>query len=323
MSLRIAIAAIALVGLTAAPAPAQDFPTSPVRLVVGFAPGGGTDVFVRLLAPYLAKTLGQQVLVENRTGANGAIANEFVAKAAPDGHTLLISTSSVMGSGPHAAPGQPVNPVEDLEHVTMLIESPYYVVGSNGMPYDDLAATLEAAKSKPGSIGFGSQGVGGMGDIIAKMLELETGAKLNIVQYRGGGAVATDLLANQVQLTNFSSQMIDSYYPSGQVRGLMVLAAERSPVTPDIPSSAELGYENLERLTYWAGLHAPKGTPPETIDKLHAAVVTAFENPELRERIEATGQTPVASTPAKFSERVRADYDFYGEIFEIADIPVQ
>ncbi|MTH62017.1 Bug family tripartite tricarboxylate transporter substrate binding protein [Paracoccus litorisediminis] len=308
--------AAALMGLLCQPALAAetDYPQRPVHLVIGFAAGGGTDVFVRLLAPYLSKELGQPVVVENPTGANGNLATEAVASATPDGHTLLISTNSVMGSGPHVYPDQPVDPIEDLAHVTMLVESPYYVIASKDSHWSSFDDLVTAAKADPGKLVFGSQGVGSMGDIVAGVLELETGIDLNIVQYRGGGAVATDILSNQAQVTNFSSQMMDSYYASGQVDGLLVMSPDRNGATPDIPSAGELGYQDLSRLSYWTGLHAPKDTPPEVIEKLHHAVADALADPDLAARIKATGQTPVASNPDAFEGRVRQDHQFYGDI---------
>jgi tripartite-type tricarboxylate transporter receptor subunit TctC len=263
-----AMALVIGAAICAAPARADTNPRKPIHLVIGFAAGGGTDVFVRLLAPYLSAALGQPVPVENRTGANGNLATEAVARAAPDGYTLLVSTNSVMGSGPYAYPGQPVDPIADLAHITMLVESPWYVVGSKGIAQNSMAAVLEAARAAPKKFVFGSQGRGSMGDIIASMIQVEGDVQFNIVQYRGGGAVVTDILANQAQLSNFSSQMMDSYYSSQQVNGLMVLAKERNPVTPDIPSSAELGLPNLDRITYWVDLRAPKATPPRG-DRAH------------------------------------------------------
>lgn len=141
--------------------------------------------------------------MENRVGANGNLANEVVATSAPDGLTLLVATSSVMGSGPYAFPGQTVHSVKDLAHVTMLVESPYYLVASPESEHDTLPEFLEAAKKNPGSIAYGGQGVVGLGEIFAKLLEIRTGSVFNLIQYSGGGAVVTDLLANQVQLSNF------------------------------------------------------------------------------------------------------------------------
>ena len=323
--LRAATFSAALAIMSSAPAYAQadNYPSGPLRLIVGFAAGGGTDVFVRLLAPYLSEAIGKPVLVENRVGANGNLANEFVAKSAPDGLTLLVATSSVMGSGPYASASQAVHPVKDLAHVTMIVESPYYFVANPGNEHDTLAALLDAAKKKPGTIVYGGQGVGGIGEVFAKLLEVKTGAVFNLVQYTGGGAVVNDMLANQAHISNFSSSMMNSYYPTRQVKALAVISKDRNPVTPDIPSMNELGIEGFDKLTYWAGLHVHKDTPPEIIQKIYEATKKAFENKELRERVVATGQAPVVSTPEDFNKRVLEDYEYYGEIFRIAKIKVQ
>jgi tripartite-type tricarboxylate transporter receptor subunit TctC len=319
----LAIAALALGTAGASISRADDFPTKPIRLVVGFPPGGGTDVFVRFLAPYIATELGQQVVVENRTGANGNLATEFVARAAPDGYTLMISTSSVMGTGPHAYPTAPVHPVRDLAHVTLLAESPYYLVTNPGLPFKTYPEFVAAARREPGKYVFAAQGVGSAGHIVAELLQIQSGIDIKIVQYRGGGPVVTDLLANQVHLSIFSAQMSESYFRDGRIGAFFVMDKKRSPGLANMPASIELGIRSVDQITYWAGLHAPKGTPAAVVNRLHQAVVAAYKDKALQERMAGAGLTAIASPPAEFVARIESDLAMYGEIFRAANIKVE
>jgi tripartite-type tricarboxylate transporter receptor subunit TctC len=302
---------------------AQDYPSRPMRLIVGFPPGGGTDVFARLLAPHLAEQLGQPIAVENRSGVNGGLATEHVARSAPDEHTLMISTSSVMGTGPHAFPNSPVHPVRDLGHVTMLAESSYFLVTNPGLQAKSFADFIAAAKAAPGRYVFASQGIGSAGHITAELLQLQYGISIKIAQYRGGGAVVTDLLADQVHLSIFSAQMSESYFNSGRLGALAIMAKARSPGSPNVPASTELGAKSLDQITYWAGLHVPKGTPEAVITRLHKAVTESFKNPAFQERMAAAGLTPIASAPADFVTRMESDLEMYGAIFKAANIKVE
>ena len=302
---------------------AQAYPSSPIRIIVGFPPGGGADAYGRLLAPYLSEKLGQPIAVENKTGANGNVATEFVSKAKPDGYTLLLSTSSAVVAAPHAFPNMPVHPQRDLTHISMAVESEFILITNPTLEAKTFAEFLALAKKTPGKIVHASPGIGSANHIAAELLSLRTGIKMNTVHYRGSGPIMTDLLANQVNLTIASTGLAEPYIKSGRVGALMVMGKQRLPQLPNIPTSVELGVKDLDQITFWLSLHGPKGTPKPIVDKVYEALVAAYKVDALREKIIATGQRPVASTPEAFGARIDSDLKLYGEIFKAANIKIE
>ena len=304
-------------------AQAQAYPSRPIRLIVGFPPGGGADAYARLLAPFLSEKMGQPIAVENRTGANGNLATEFVSKAAPDGHVLLLSTSSAMVAAPHAFPNMPVHPVRDLAHISMCVESEFILITNPGFEAKNYADFIALARKTPGKVIHASPGIGSANHVAGELLSLRTGIKMNTVHYRGSGPIMTDLLANQVNLTIASVALAEPYIKSGRVGSLMVMGKQRLAQFPDIPTSVELGVKDLDQISFWLGLHAPKGTPKPIVDKVQELLVATYKVDALRERIIASGQRPIASTPAAFTARLESDLKLYGEIFKAAHIKIE
>jgi tripartite-type tricarboxylate transporter receptor subunit TctC len=305
------------------PARAQAYPSSPIRIIVGFPPGGGADAFARLLAPYLSEKMGQPIAVENKTGANGNVATEFVSKAKPDGYTLLLSTSSAVVAAPHAFPNMPVNTLRDITPISMAVESEFILITNPTFEAKNWNDFVAFAKKNPGKVVHASPGIGSANHIAGELLSLRTGIKMNTVHYRGSGPIMTDLLANQVNLTIASTGLAEPYITSGRVGALMVMGKQRLPQLPNIPTSAELGIKDLDQITFWLSLHGPKGTPRPIVDKVHESLVAAYKVDALREKIVATGQRPVASTPAAFTARIESDLKLYGEIFKAANIKIE
>jgi tripartite-type tricarboxylate transporter receptor subunit TctC len=293
---------------------AQDWPSKPVNIVLGFPPGGGADNFARLLAPFLSEKLGQQVLVENRPGANGNIATEYVINAEPDGYTVLLSTASAMAAASHSFPDLAFDPIEDLAPVTLATESYYVLIVNKDLPANTWPEFVELAKSEPGKLVHACVGVGSVNEYIVDLLSMRAGIEVNTVQYKGGGPAITDVLANQAQMMMSSISQSEAFLDSGQVKGILIAAPERAPQLPDIPSSAEYGLEGVDRMAFWMGASVPKETPPEIVAALHEGIVAAMEEPALIEKMTAMGLTPVGGTPEEYLARMRSDNALYGEV---------
>ena len=315
-------ATLAAVAALPFPAISQDFPTGPIRIVVGFPPGGGADAFARLLAPYLSEKLGHPIVIENKTGANGNLATDFVSKARPDGQTLLLATSSAVVAAPHATPKMPANPVRDLTPITMAVESEFILLTNPALTAKNYQDFVAQAKRAPESIVHASPGVGSANHIAGELLSLRAGVKMITAHYRGSGPIMIDLLSNQVSLTFASVALAEPYLKSGRVGALMVLGKQRLSHFPNLPTSFELGVKDLDQISFWLSLHAPKATPKAIVNKVYEAVVATFKIDAFREKIVASGQRPIASSPQAFTERIESDLNLYGEIFKDANIKI-
>lgn len=309
--------AVAATGLLAMPGVlrAAAWPAKPLTIVLGFPPGGGSDNYVRVLAPFLSEVIGQQVLVENRPGANGTIATRYVKNAAPDGYTMLFNTSSSMAAGPYTMKDLDFNPIEDLKHVSLGVLSHYVLIANNDLPANSWPELVELAKAQPGKLVHACVGVGSVNEFIVDQLCLLAGIEVNTVIYPGGGPAMTDILANQAQLMTSSIGQAESFLAQKQVKGILIAAPERAPQLPDIPASAEYGLTGVDQMAFWMGASVPKGTPDNVIEALSKALHAAHQKPLLVEKLQTMGLTPVAGTPAEFEARLRADYALYGEVF--------
>lgn len=302
---------------------AQSFPSKPVRLILGVAPGGSTDALARLLATHLAEILGQPVVVENKSGANGNLATEAVAKSAPDGHTLLLSTGSQIVAAPHGGSKLPADPIKDLVHIAMVSEGDVVMVTNPALPSRTVEEFVAVAKRDPGKLIHATPGLGSTNHIGGELFAIRTGTSLKTVHYRGSGPIMTDLLANQVNMTIASVGTVEPHVKSGRLVALMMLSSQRSPLLPGVPCSAELKIKDLEQITFWTGLHAPKGTPDPVVRKLQKAFADVLARDAVRERMTATGIKPVGNSPEAFAARIDNDYRLYGEIFRTANIRIE
>lgn len=310
------LGASAAAGLLAAPSVlrAATWPTRPVTIVLGFPPGGGSDNYVRLLAPFLSEVLGQQVAVENRAGANGTIATRYVIGAKPDGHTVLFNTSSSMAAGPFTMTDLDFNPVEDLRHVSLGVQSHYVLIANKDLPANTWPELVALAKAQPGKLVHACVGTGSVNEFIVDQLCNLAGIQVNTVIYTGGGPAMTDILANQAQFMTSSIGQSVSYIGQGQVKPILIAAPARAPQLPDVPASAEYNLTGVDQMAFWMGASVPKDTPDAVVQALAEALHKAHQNPTLVEKLQAMGLTPVASTPAEFEARLRSDHALYGAV---------
>jgi tripartite-type tricarboxylate transporter receptor subunit TctC len=308
-------------GALARPALAQSWANRPIRLVVGYAPGGLTDLIARLIGPALTEELGQPVVVENRTGAAGNLATEYVARAPADGHVLLVSSGGQITVSPHTSgPGFRINPLEDLAHVTMIGEGDQIVCTGAGLQARTFAEFVALAKSRPGQMSYATSGAGGNLHLFLEFLRLETGIEIEAVHYRGGAALLPDLMSNQVQLSLSTYPVVEGAIRQGQIRPLLIVGRKREPRLPDVPTATEAGYPALDSCVNWFGLHAPKGMPAPILASLQDIVARAVRRPVSQERLAVLGLDPVGNSPAEFLERMRTEHRLYGEIARRANV---
>ena len=312
-------------GLLAAPAVAraQGFPNRPIRLIVGFPPGGGADAFARLVGPYLTERLGRPIVVENRSGANGLLATEFVSKATPDGHTLLLSTSSAMVAAPLSTPNMPVNPIRDLTHISMATESEFVMLVAPGLPVRSFQEFLALAKREQGKLVHATPGIGSANHVAAELLSLREGVSLNTVHYRGSAPIFADLISNQVQMTIASVGLAEPFVKDGRARALLLFSKARTPQLPEVPTSAEAGLADIDQITLWFGLHGPKDMPMAIARQIREALVEAYRVEALKDRMAALALKQIADTSEAFTARMESDLRLYGEIFRTANIRIE
>ncbi|MDB5369256.1 MAG: hypothetical protein JWP20_814 [Roseomonas sp.] len=297
---------------------AQAFPDRPIRLVVPYPPGGSTDPVARLLAAEMQGRLGQAMIVENRSGAAGAIGTESVAHAAPDGYTLLLHTTAI-ATEPSLKSNLPYRLETDLQPVTEAVRGSYLLVGSPKLPARDLAGLIAYGRANPGKLLYGSAGTGSSGHLIGAMFAQRTGLDATHVPYRGGGPSITALLANEIQFVFDTVQTSRPLVLEGQLRGLAVTGAERSPLLPGVPTVQESGLADFD-VGYWLGIFAPGRTPAPVVQKLNAAFREVLAQPNVRERLAGLGLTPVGSTSEAFAETVRQDMESWRGVIQRANI---
>jgi tripartite-type tricarboxylate transporter receptor subunit TctC len=297
---------------------AQAFPDRPIRLVVPYPPGGSTDPVARLLAAEMQGRLGQAMIVENRSGAAGAIGTESVAHAAPDGYTLLLHTTAI-ATEPSLKTNLPYRLETDLQPVTEAVRGSYLLVGSPKLPARDLAGLIAYGRANPGKLLYGSAGTGSSGHLIGAMFAQRTGLDATHVPYRGGGPSITALLANEIQFVFDTVQTSRPLVLEGQLRGLAVTGAERSPLLPGVPTVQESGLADFD-VGYWLGIFAPGRTPAPVVQKLNAAFREVLAQPNVRERLAGLGLTPVGSTSEAFAETVRQDMESWRGVIQRANI---
>lgn len=310
--LALAVAACAL-GVSA-----ESFPDKPVRMIVAFPAGGGTDIVARVIAERLTSLWGQQVIVDNRGGAGGVIGTEIAARAAPDGYTIFLATLGNLSINPHLYPMN-VDPLKDLAPVSNVVQVNFVLVANPGLPAKNVKELIALARNKPDQITFSSSGVGGAPHLAGELFNDMAGVKLAHIPYKGSGPSFNDLLGNQVSLTFDSLVQALPYVKAGKLRALAVLAGSRSPLLPDVPTLSEAGVPGYD-FANWFGLVAPAGTPPERIRKLSADVHQVLDQPAVRKQLAGMGAVPAATTPEQFGELIRAESRKWGKIIKEQNI---
>lgn len=320
---RIAVVALALCAFALATPSviAQGYPTKPVRLIVPFPPGGVTDIVGRILAQRLAESLGQQVVVDNRGGAAGAIGAQAAAKSAPDGYTLLMATAT------HAInatliPNPNFDLVKDLAPVSLAASVPLLLAVNPSFPARDVKELVAAAAARPGQVNFASGSTGSASHLAGEMLK--TMAKVDMVHipYKGGSLGIQDLVAGQVQLMFENMPSILPFVQSGRLRGLAVTGAKRSPAAPELPTMIESGYPGFEAGS-WYGLFAPAGTPPDIVSRLNADMVKSLRSPETRKLLSQQGAEPVGNSEAEFAAFIRDEIAKWGRVIKAANVRIE
>ncbi|AOZ02054.1 LacI family transcriptional regulator [Cupriavidus sp. USMAHM13] len=311
-------AAPLLLGLLCQPAPAQaqaaaTYPNRVIRLVVPFAPGGSTDLVARLLAEQLRAELGQTVIVENKPGAGGNIGGEAVAKAAPDGYTLLLAAAGPTVINPSLYAHMPFSPLRDLAPVTMIAREHNLMAVNAALPVRNVKEFVAYAKAHPDSLTFGSPGNGSPAQLAGELLNRSAGLKLQHVPYKGTGPAVADLVAGHITLLIDNMPALLPQVQAGRLRALAVASEQRASALPDLPTAEEAGLKGFV-VTAWKGLMVPAGTPPQVIARLHGAVVKILAQPALRKRLTDLGAEPVGNTPEQFAQQIRAQTSWWAAL---------
>ncbi len=306
-----------LLVLQAGMATGQSFPGKPLRLVVGFTPGGGVDINARLLAAKLTELLGQQVIVENKPGAGTNIANEYVAKSAPDGYTLLFNSSAFAIN--LALYQNPPYALRDFAAVSAFSESTNLLVVSASLPARSLQEVLALARERPGALNYSSAGAGTSQHLAGELFKLRTGTNIVHVPYKGSAPALTALVAGEVQMSFSNTVAINQHVKSGRLRALAVAGAKRTALMPEVPTMKEAGVEGVE-VPLWFGLLAPAATPREIVQTLSAAVAKAANSPDLRKRLLEQGADPVGNTPEEFDRQLHEEVARWMEVVKISGV---
>jgi tripartite-type tricarboxylate transporter receptor subunit TctC len=300
---------------------AQGWPEKPIRLVVGFAAGGGTDLVARTIGPKLADALGQPVVVENKPGASGLIAGELVAKSPADGYTIMVTAAGILAVAPHFQAKPPFDTFKDFESIALIVTSPYVVVVNPSLPAKTLAEFNALARAKPGTINFGSSGAGGAPHLSGELYKRMAGIDIVHVPYKGLAPALTDLIGGQIQASFADVNLVLKNIEAGKLRALAVTGSKRFNVLPDVPTVAEAGVPGYRAET-WYGLSAPAGTPPAIISRLYTEVRKAVDSPELQKQFVAQGLVPASLTTAEYSALIREDYNKWAKLIKEANIKI-
>jgi tripartite-type tricarboxylate transporter receptor subunit TctC len=309
------LAAVLVPGaVTAQPA----YPSRPVSVVVPYSPGGTTDIIARLTAQYIGSSMGKTFVIENRAGGSGTIAMALVAKAAPDGYTLLANemTQTVV---PGLFPKLSFDPIKDLTAISIIAEAPYVLVVNSKVPANNLRELVAYAKANPGKLNYASGGAGSGPHIAGELLKSVAGIDMTHVAYKGSGPAVQDLLGGQVDVLITAAPTVSQQLGSGRIRALAVAHKQRITLLPNIPTAAEAGFPGFT-IANWFGLAAPRGTPPAIVNQLHAEVLKMLAKPEVREKLIAAGAEPVGMGPADAARHVEAEAKRWGELIVKAGI---
>ncbi|HEX2650674.1 MAG TPA: tripartite tricarboxylate transporter substrate binding protein [Burkholderiales bacterium] len=296
---------------------AQNFPSKPVKLIVGFPPGGGNDIIARLVGAKLQEAWGQPVLVENKPGANAIIATELAAKSAPDGYTLLVGASGAMTFNPGLYAKLPYDPQRDFAPVTMLGSFPLILAVNPGLAANSVKELVALAKGQSGQLNYAAGST--PFQLAAELFRLQAGVRINHIPYKGSAAMVNAAMANEVQLIFVDSGPAVPQVRAGRLRALAVTSRTRAPALPDVPTMAEAGMPDYE-VVLWTSLFAPAGTPRPVIEAIHSQVVKSLQLPEVRERLAGIGVDAVGNTPEQLGAIMKADIDKWTAVAKSAGV---
>lgn len=298
---------------------ADAWPSRPLRIVSPYSAGGGSDYLARFLAIKLGVALGQPVVVENRPGAGGMMGTDMVAKAAPDGYTILIGANGPLSVLPALGTRLPYVPLQDFQPVSLLSKQPFVLLTNAVTPVTGLREFIELAKKNPGKLNYGTAGTGSAPQLAVEMLKMKTSSFITHVPYRGGPPALNDLMANQIQLATSDPNTAMPQIRQGRLRALAVTSGKRSPLLPDVPTVAEAAVPGYD-VSGWFGALVPVGTPAPIVERLHAEIAKAMATPEAREVLSGLGGELLASTPAEFASTIEFETKRWRQVIEAMNI---
>ena len=308
-----AASALGLLALTPLAAQAQAFPTKAITIIVPFSAGGTTDILARVLGQFMSKDLGQPVIIDNRAGAGGNIGTQLVARAAPDGHTILMGTVGTHAINQSLYPKLAFDPIKDFAPLTRVALVPNLLVANPAQPFKTVKELIAHAKANPGKVTFGSSGSGTSIHLSGELFQQMAGVDIQHVAYKGSAPAVNDLLGNHIAIMFDNMPSAISHVKAGKLRPLAVTTPQRSPALPDVPTIAEAGVPGYEA-TSWFGLLAPAGTPAPVVAKLNTAILKALADPDVKKKLLEQGAEPAGETPAQFATFIASETVKWGKI---------
>ena len=305
-----------------APSFAADYPAKPIRLVVPYAPGGGADSVARIVARKVSENIGQPIVIDNKGGAGAILGTDIVAKAEPDGYTLLLGQSGPISINPAVYKSLPYDPVKDFAPVTMTTAYPYILVVNADMPVKSLQEFVALARSTPGAMNYGSTGVGAANHLVSELFNAKAGLKMTHVPYRGTALAVGDLLSGQLSMVFGDPISVLSQMKAGKLRALAVTSVERSSVAPEVPTVAESGYAGFEALA-WHGILAPAKTPLAIVKKLNEEIARALADPATKKLLEDQAMQTVGNNPEAFAAFIQKDIVLWKAVAAQANVTVE
>lgn len=297
------------------------FPEKPVRLIVPFPPGGGSDTLARIMSKKLGEMWGQPLIIENRGGAQGNVGTALGAKAPPDGYTITLVVHGAMVLSPHMYDNIGYDSNKDFAPITRGTQQEYILVSHPNVKVMTLKDVVDAARAQPGKLTFGTSGTGPA--LVGELLKLNHKINLLHVPYRGAGPASVAVLAGETDLLIASPTSVVQLIKSGRLRGIAILGKNKNELLPDIPTAVEAGFPDMSDIPEWYGFVVPAGTPAPIVAKLNADFVAALNDPEVQKAIRALGTTPSPSTPGEFADQIRIDYDRWGKVIKAAGVKAE
>jgi tripartite-type tricarboxylate transporter receptor subunit TctC len=321
MKTTLSLAAALLLALTATQAPAQAYPFKPVRMIVPFAPGGGTDIIARLIAQDLTERWGQTVVVDNRGGSGGIVGTKLATESAPDGYTLVLCSLG-LSYAPALYSKLPFDPIKDLTAISRVAQQPFVYVVTPGLGVNSMKELIALAKSKPGQIRYGSGGAGGSSHLGTELLKVMTGTDMQHIPYKGTGPALNAMLGNEIQMQLIGISSVVPHLKTGRMKALAVSGAKRSAAAPEIPTVAESGVPGYA-FDVWYGMLFPAGTPRDRVRKVNTDINSALASPALGQRFAVLGLEAAGTTPEDFAAILRSEIAKWRKVVKEANIRVE
>jgi tripartite-type tricarboxylate transporter receptor subunit TctC len=310
------LAAAAMFPVAAA---AQNYPVKPIRFIVPFPPGGGNDTLARMLGQHLGTATGQQVIIDNRPGAGGAIGAEAAARSAPDGYTMFLAGVATHGINPNLRKKLSYDPIRDFEAVSLIASAPHLVVVHPSMPAKSMKELIALAKAKPGQINYASNGNGSSSHMATELFNMMAGTRMTHIPYKGLSGALTDILSGEIQVMFSSAVATLPHVKAGRLRALAMTGGTRSPAIPNVPTVAESGVRGYETGS-WYGVVVPAGSPRVAIDRLSKEIQTIVKSPDITNRLNAEAVIPIGSTPEVFAQHIRSEVAGWAKVIKTAKI---